>query len=62
MIRSAGFDPGTETLEIEFTDGSVYQYTGISPAVYNDLMTADSAGHYFHAVIKKGAATCTRVA
>lgn len=41
-IRSVGYQNGT--LEIEFADGSVYQYTG--------LMSAPSKGHYFNENIK----------
>ena len=30
-IRSVGYDAGKQTLEIEFTSGSVVQDTGVSP-------------------------------
>ena len=30
-IASIGYDPDSETLEIEFTNGSIYQYFNIPP-------------------------------
>ena len=29
-IRSAGYDAGRQTLEVEFTSGSIVQYSGAS--------------------------------
>jgi hypothetical protein len=51
-LCSVGYDSSTNTLEIEFNTGSVYQYHGVSPAVYQGLMNAPSHGRYFHAHIK----------
>lgn len=45
-IRSIGFENGA--MEIEFTNGKVYRYTG--PKVqehYNGIMSAPSKGQYF---------------
>lgn len=47
-LKSVGFDMSTPTLEIEFQDGSLYQYDSVSPAVYAALMQASSHGSYFH--------------
>jgi len=51
-MRSVGYDPGRQILEIEFTGGQVYQYHGVPEVVYEGLMTADSHGRYFHRHIK----------
>jgi len=51
-LRSVGYDSSTNTLEIEFNSGGVYQYYGVSLAVYQGLMNAPSHGKYFHAHIK----------
>jgi hypothetical protein len=51
-LKSAGYDPATRTLEIEFHSGGVYQYSGVSEWVYQALMAAPSHGRYFHANIK----------
>lgn len=51
-LHSVGYDSQTETLEIEFNDGAIYQYEGVSEVVYEELMSAPSHGKYFHAHIK----------
>lgn len=51
-MMSVGYDPETLTLEIEFSEGSIYQYSGVPRSVYTALMTATSKGSYFHAFIK----------
>lgn len=51
-IASIGYDTASQILEIEFNDGSVYQYRGVDQTVYHDLMSVSSHGRYFHAYIK----------
>lgn len=46
-LRSVGYDRSTQTLEIEFNSGSVYQYYNVPESVYNGLMNASSHGQYF---------------
>lgn len=46
-IRSVGFDAESETLEVEFTSVSVYQYYGVPESVHKTFMTAKSHGSYF---------------
>ena len=52
-IRAVGYDPGSETLEIEFHSGGVYRYSGVPESVYRGLMQAASHGSYFHAHIRE---------
>jgi len=33
-IRSAGYDPQKQQLEIEFSDGRIVSYRGVSPEVH----------------------------
>lgn len=40
-IASIGHDPNTDTLEVEFTNGSIYQYDGVIVEVYEALMKAE---------------------
>lgn len=47
IIRSVGYDPGKQLLEIEFTGGSIVQYSGVSPEVHRQFMNAPSPGSYF---------------
>ena len=51
-LASVGYDPLTETLEIELATGSVYQYTHVPESIYHDLMNAPSLGQYFIEAIK----------
>lgn len=51
-LHSVGYDASSRTLEIEFNDGSVYQYYDVPPAIYSGLMNAASHGTYFHANIR----------
>ncbi|MEW8533913.1 MAG: KTSC domain-containing protein [Candidatus Thiodiazotropha sp.] len=51
-IASIGYDGNTSTLEIEFLNGSVYQYYDIPEYVYDELMSADSHGSYLASNIK----------
>ena len=37
-LASVGYDATTETLEIEFQNGAVYQYFSVSVQVYHGLM------------------------
>ena len=60
-LLSVGYDERTLTLEIEFRDGSIYQYTRIPKQVYVELMSADSKGTYFSQYIRDNCLYgCTR--
>ena len=37
-IRAVGCDAGRQILEVEFTSGSVVQYSGVSPVVHRRFM------------------------
>ena len=52
MIKSIGYDPGQNLLEIEFKDNSIYQYYSVSQIIHKELMKASSHGKYFHKHIK----------
>ncbi len=52
MLNRTRYDPDTETLEVEFSGGGVYTYEGVPISVYNGLLSAPSAGQYFHRQIK----------
>ena len=51
-VASAGYDPNTMTVEVEFKNGSVYQYFDVPEAVYRDLMRASSVGTFLNQNIK----------
>ena len=52
-IRSAGYDARSRTLEIEFSNGGIFQYSGVSEEVYRRLMNAPSPGSYFRDEIEE---------
>jgi hypothetical protein len=47
ILRSVGYDTNTKILEIEFHTGLVYQYSGVPPKIYADLMHSGEIGKYF---------------
>jgi hypothetical protein len=57
QIASIGYDPKTQTLEVEFNhEGAVYRYVNVPADVYQEIMSADSVGSAFGKLIKKNAA------
>ncbi|WP_435065792.1 KTSC domain-containing protein [Halobaculum sp. EA56] len=51
-LKSVGYDQSSNTLEIEFHGGRVYQYYNVPKRVYQGLMAASSHGKYHHRRIK----------
>lgn len=52
-ISAIGYDPDSQILEVEFLNGSVYEYSSVPCSEYDGLMNADSKGKYFSANIRK---------
>ena len=46
-IRSVGYDIREQVLEIEFTSGSIYQYSRVSPEIHRKLIAAPTIGSFF---------------
>lgn len=46
-IRSVGYDERSQTLEIEFSNGSIVQYGRVSPEVHRRLLAAPTMTSYF---------------
>ena len=52
-IESIGYNPDSETLEVEFKKtGKVYEYYNVPQFMYERLMEAPSIGVFFNAEIK----------
>jgi hypothetical protein len=51
-IKEAGYDQTSNTLELMFSDGRIYQYFDVPLSVYEGLLAAASAGQYFHTEIR----------
>ena len=53
-IASIGYDLDSETLEIEFTNGSIYQYFNVPSGLNDQLMAAPSKGQFLNVYIRNG--------
>lgn len=51
-LLSVGYDPASETLEVEFRNQGVYQYYNVPQVVHEQLMQAPSIGSFFNANIR----------
>jgi hypothetical protein len=51
-LASVGYDPTSETLEVEFTNGSIYQYYNVPQIIFDQLMQAPSVGVFFNANVR----------
>lgn len=51
-LASVGYDPATQTLEVEFLSGSIYQYFNVPQNVYDQLMKESSKGRFLNTYIK----------
>jgi KTSC domain len=52
VIRSAGYDPAHNVLELEFVSGNIYQYHDVPEEEFQSLIKADSPGAFFNDEIK----------
>lgn len=52
-IRSVGYDERNRVLEVELNDGSIYQYTGVSPEVHRRFTSAPSIVSYYQDKIEE---------
>jgi hypothetical protein len=51
-VASLGYDEQTETLEVEFLNGSVYQYFNVGVDLYQQMLTAPSKGQFLSTYIR----------
>lgn len=51
-IRSVGYDPAAKRMEIEFTNGGIYHYDGVTQEAHDDLVNAESVGRHFGAHVR----------
>lgn len=51
-VVSVGYDEATQTLEVEFKDGAVYQYYNVPQSMYSQLMASSSIGKFLNQYIK----------
>jgi len=46
-LRSVGYDEVARTLEVEMSNGQVFQYTGVYPEVHRRFMAAPNPTSFF---------------
>lgn len=51
-LHSVGYDESSQTLEVEFNDGNIYQYFDVPVSEHIELMHSGSIGSYFSANIR----------
>lgn len=51
-IASIGYDADTETLEVEFANGSIYQYFNVPIGLNDQLMVSASKGQFLNVYIR----------
>lgn len=51
-LASVGYDESSQTLEVEFNNGNIYQYFDVPAAEYSELLRSESVGTYFSANIR----------
>ena len=51
-LATVGYDAESYVLEVEFTNGHVYQYFDVPETVFQELLTAGSPGNYLNTQVK----------
>lgn len=51
-VAAVGYDEPSQTLEVEFTNGTIYQYYNVSQSIFEQLMQAGSKGQFLAYQIK----------
>ena len=49
-ISAAGYDNGT--MRVRFSNGTEYDYKGVSPQMFDGFITAKSQGKFYNTVIR----------
>lgn len=51
-LQSVAYDPTTQIMQIEFRNGSAYEYSDVPPEILAGLLAAESHGAYFNENIR----------
>lgn len=52
-IRAVGYDPKERVLEVEFSNGRILAYAGVSPEIHRQFMAAPSPTSFFEDKIEE---------
>lgn len=53
QIRSVGYDPSAQLLEVEMSDGTIWQYSRVPSETYRRLMAAPTIASYYRDQIEE---------
>ena len=53
-VKAVGYDEENKTLQVEYKSGGIYQYPGVPPEIYADLLAAESVGRFVSQVVRVG--------
>lgn len=51
-IKTIGYNIKTKDLDVEFTTGDIYRYSGVPKSVYRSFLGSSSKGKFLHKNIK----------
>jgi hypothetical protein len=51
-LAAVGYSKKLRALEIEFRNGAIYRYFDVEPAVYDDLLNAESKARFYDQFIR----------
>jgi hypothetical protein len=51
-LNAATYQGEYAFLELEFRNGAIYRYLGVPEQIYQELLSAESKGQYFHQHIR----------
>jgi hypothetical protein len=51
-LKSVGYAPESQTLEVEFHHGAVYRYLGVPPTVHEALLRSESKGAFLNREVR----------
>lgn len=60
MAKAIGYDRTDRTLQVEFNNGSIYQYADVEQQTWESLQSTDSIGKFYNSQIK-GRYECDRI-
>lgn len=60
-LASVGYDRDSSTLEVEFLNGSVYQYFAVPESIFEGILNAPSKGSFLNHYVKKAGYAYTRI-
>lgn len=51
-IAAIGYNEANQVLRVEFNNGSIYDYPGVSPNLFQSFLSSDSKGRFHNMMIK----------